>query len=252
MGLLGQRSDEDDERGDISIAGMEDLDSTTEDTVYELDEWTERARTVLRERLETLGVPHRWEDGTTLLVATPDEAWVERVMDQVEDDLSLALDPDVAQIAYDLTGWDAAGREQLFDALEDEAVPYGVDGEELFVHEIDEQRVDELIDDIVRPAGELAADGDDGVAGSETMGELFVAADRLVHDPLDHEGTLALIDALRRAGSAPPPYGMDKVWWDAVLGRADGLVALRDAPDPDEEALVAAATDLRDALRPYV
>jgi hypothetical protein len=252
MGLLGQRSDEDDERGDISIAGMEDLDSTTEDTVYELDEWTERARTVLRERLETLGVPHRWEDGTTLLIATPDEAWVERVMDQVEDDLSLALDPDVAQVAYDLTDWDALGRERLFDALEDEAVPYGVDGEELFVHEIDEQRVDELIDSIVRPEGELPADGDDGVPGSETMGQLFVAADRLVHDPLDHEGTLALIDALRQAGSAPPPYGMDKVWWDAVLARADALVALRDTPEPDEGALVEAATELRDGLRPYV
>ena len=45
---------------------------------------------------------------------------------------------------------------------------------------------------------------------------------------------------------------MDKVWWDAVLARADGLVELRDTPDPDEEALVASATELRDALRPYV
>lgn len=252
MGLLGQRSDDDEERGDISIAGMEDLDSSTEDTVYELDEWTERARTVLRDRLETLGVPHRWEGGSTLLVATPDEAWVERVMDQVEDDLSLSLDPDVAQVAYDLTDWDALGRERLFDSLEDEAVPYGIDGEELFVHEIDEQRVDEMIDAIVRPPGELAAEVDGGGDGFETMGELFVAADRLAHDPLDHEGTLVLIAALRRAASAATPYGMDKVWWDAVLARADGLVALRDTPDPDEGAVIASAVELRDALRPYV
>jgi hypothetical protein len=252
MGLLGQRSDEDDEeRGDISIAGMEGLDSTTEDTDYELDEWTDRGRALLRERLETLGVPHRWEDRTTLVISTPDEAWVERIMDQVEDDLSLALDPDIAQVAYDLTDWDALGRERLFDVLEEEAVPYGVDGEELFVHEIDEQRVDEMIEAIVRPEAGAADDGDDA-GGPEVMGELFVAADRLVHDPDDHEGTLALIAAIRRAATAPVPYGMDKVWWDGVLGRADTLVSLRDTPAPDEEAVIVTATELRDALRPYV
>ncbi|MGH9273075.1 MAG: hypothetical protein ACRDZU_00385 [Acidimicrobiales bacterium] len=253
MGLLGQRSDEDDEeRGDISIAGLEHLDGTTDDTDYELDEWTDRGRALLRERLETLGVPHRWVDRTTLVISTPDEAWVERIMDQVEDDLSLALDPDVAQVAYDLTDWDALGRERLFDVLEDEAVPYGVDGEELFVHEIDEQRVDEMIDAIVRPdavVGDAVAEGTDS---PEVMGELFVAADRLVHDPDDHEGTLALIAAIRRAETGPAPYGMDKVWWDGVVGRANVLVSLRDTPAPDEDAVVETATELRDALRPYV
>ena len=68
-----------------------DGDEGSDVIVYELDEWTERARTVLRERLETLGVPHRWEDGSTLLIATPDEAWVERLGDllrgQLGDDL---------------------------------------------------------------------------------------------------------------------------------------------------------------------
>jgi hypothetical protein len=253
MGLLGQRSDEDDEeQGDISLAGLEHLDSTTDDTVYELDEWTERGRLVLRERLETLGVPHRWENGTTLVISTPDEAWVERIMDQVEDDLSLALDPDVAQVAYDLTDWDALGRERLFDALEEQAVPYGVDGEELFVHEIDEPRVDEMIEAIVRPETADDVAGDDDAAGPEVMGELFVAADRLVHDPDDPEGTLALIAAIRRASTTPVPYGMDKVWWEGVLGRADALVSLRDVPAPDEEAIIATATELRDGLRPYV
>jgi len=251
MGLLGQRSDDDDEeRGDISIAGMEGLDSTTEETVYELDEWTDRGRAMLRERLETLGAPHRWEDVTSLVIAAPDEAWVERVMDQVEDDLSLALDPDVVQVAYDLTDWDALGRERLFDSLEEQAVPYGVDGEELFVHEIDEQRVDEMIDALLHPGGAVGA-GDDAAA-PEVMGELFVAADRLVHDPIDPEGTLVLIGAVRRASAAPPPYGMDKVWWDGVLGRADALLVLRDTPTTDDDAVVDAATELRDALRPYV
>lgn len=249
MGLLGQRSDDEEERGDISIAGLEHL-ADDDETVYELDDWGDRGRALLQERLATLGVPHRWEDPSTLVIAATDEAWVERVMDQVEDDLSLALDPDVPQVAYDLTSWDAIGRERLFGSLEAEAVPYGIDGEELFVHEIDEQRVDELIDVIVRPGREVDADDDAPDGGPEAMGELFVAADRLAHDPADTEGTLGLIAAVRAAG--PTPYGMDKVWWDGVVDRAGALVELRAVDEPDDDAVTVAATELRDALRPYV
>ena len=82
--------------------------------------------------------------------------------------------------------------------------------------------------------------------------DLFVAADRLVHDPIDHEGTLSLVDALRLAYAMGSPYGMDKVWWDGVVGHADRLVILLDTPSPDEDAVIAEATALRDALRPYV
>lgn len=249
MGLLTERSEDDEERGDISIAGLDGLDiGAPDEMVYDLDDWNDRDRGVLKERLETLGVPHRWED-LTLVVAADDEAWVERVMDQVEDDLSVSLDPDVVQIAYDLTEWDDPNRDRLFDVLEDEAVPYGIEGDELFVHEIDEHRVDEMIDAIVRPADEPRAEAQ---GGPEVMGELFVAADRLVHDPIDHEGTLSLIDAIRMADPANPPYGMDGVWWDSVLGHADQLVSLLDTPSPDQDAVIDEATALRDALRPYV
>jgi hypothetical protein len=248
MGLLSERSEDDEERGEISIAGLDGLDGAPEEMVYELDDWSDRDRGVLRERLETLGVPHRWED-LSLVVSADDEAWVERIMDQVEDDLSVSLDPDVEQVAYDLTEWDVVHRERLFDVLEAEAVPYGVNEDELFIHEIDEQRVDEMIDAIVRPADEPASEG---AVDGDVMGELFVAADRLVHDPNDHEGTLSLIDAIRMAAPAPPPYGMDKVWWDGVLAIADQLVVLLDSPAPDQDAVIAAATALRDILRPYV
>ncbi|HUS61453.1 MAG TPA: hypothetical protein VMY34_04595, partial [Acidimicrobiales bacterium] len=144
MGVLTERSEDDDESGDISIAGLDDLDAEADEITYDLDEWSERDRGVLRARLETLGVPHQWEE-LTLVIAASDEAWVERVMDQVEEALSVALDPETVQVAYDLTDWEATHRDQLLDLLEADAVAYGVDGDELFVHEIDEQRVDEMI-----------------------------------------------------------------------------------------------------------
>lgn len=249
MGVLTERSEDDEERGEISIAGLDGLDGgAPEEVVYDLDDWNDRDRAMLRDRLETLGVPHRWEE-LSLVVAAANEAWVERIMDQVEDDLVVSLDPGIEQIAYNLTQWDDPSRDRLFDVLEAEAVAYGVDGDELFVHAVDEQRVDEMIDALVHPD----ADADDSVpAPPEMMGELFVAADRLVHDPMDHEGTLSLIDAIRMASGSNPPYGMDKVWWDGVLGHADQLVALLDSPSTDGDAVVAEATLLRDGLRPYV
>jgi hypothetical protein len=247
MGLLSERSEDDEERGEISIAGLDGLDDGASESTYELDDWTPRGRAMLRERLEVLGVPHSWEGETVLVVATTDEAWVERILDQVEDDLADALDPDVPQVAYDLSGWGPEHRDRLFALLEEEAVPFGIDGEELFAHEIDEQRVDELIDAVLSPDAEP-----DPVAGrSEAMGELFVAADLLVHEPGGAAGALRLVDA-RAGAQGGPPYGMDAAWWDGLLADVDALAALLDVEPPDEDAVADQATRLRDTLRPYV
>ena len=62
MGLLTPQGEEDDEQGDISIAGLDHLDGDGDDEVtYELDAWSEADRTMLRDRLTTLGCPHSWE-----------------------------------------------------------------------------------------------------------------------------------------------------------------------------------------------
>lgn len=248
MGLISRRGEHDEDQVDqLSIAGLDSLDGKPDDIVYELDDWSGRGRALLRERLDTLGVPHTWEGDTTLVVSAPDEAWVERIMDQVEEDMSQELDPDVSHVAYDLTGWDDQNRGLLLDALEDEAVPYGVDGDELLVHEIDEQRVDEMVDALLRPDAAPAPSAD----ASEIMGELFVAADRLVHDPGDHEGAQELAASNAHFGG-PPPYGMDQRWWDDVGAQARALAALIDVGQRDDTAVVAAAEGLRDTLRPYV
>lgn len=247
MGLLSERSEDDEERGEISIAGLDGLDDGASESTYELDDWTPRGRAMLRERLELLGVPHSWEGETVLVVATSDEAWVERILDQVEDDLAGAVDPELPQVAYDLSGWGPEPRDRLLALLEEEAVPYGIEGEELFAHEIDEQRVDELIEAVLSPD----AAPDPTAGASEAMGELFVAADLLVHEPGGPAGALGLVDA-RAAAQGGPPYGMDEAWWDGVLADVDTLVLLLDVDPPDEDAVAEQASRLRDTLRPYV
>jgi hypothetical protein len=248
MGLLSERSEDDEERGEISIAGLEDLDGGRDEAVYELDDWSERGRTLLRERLDTLAVPHSWEDDTTLVVAATDEAWVERIMDQVEDDLSESLDPELPQVAYDLAEWDRTARERFYELLDEEAVPFGVDGDELFVHEIDEARVDELVEAVLHP--EEASDG--GSGDPEAMGQLFVAADLLAREPESSEGALTLVDARRASSPDAVPYGMDSVWWGSVLEKVDALLVLLDEDTPDDDSVVERSVELRDGLRPYV
>lgn len=248
MGVLTQRGEDDEGRGEIRIAGLDGLDvGAPEELVYELDDWDEPGRLVLRERLETLGVPHRWE-GQALVVAAANDAWVERVMDQVEEDLG-RLDEPQEQVAYDLVGWDDVNREQLFDLLDADGIAFGMDGDELFVGAIDEQRVDEVIDSILGPEDGSAPAVS---AGPDVMGEIFVAADRLSNDPLDREGALSLVASARATAGSNPPYGMDKVWWDGVLANVDHLLRLLDVDEPDQDAVAAEAVALRDALRPYV
>lgn len=161
----------------------------------------------------------------------------------------MAIDEDVERIAYDLDGWDDENRARLLDGLTDEAIPHGVEGDELLVHEIDEQRVDELIESIVHPDAEPAGAE---AGGGDVMGALFVAADRLVRDPRDGDGRSSLATAIDAGRSAPPPYGMDRLWWDGVLAQAAELIALVAGHAPDDEAVVDRARTLREGLRPYV
>ena len=93
-----------------------------------------RPRACSRDRLVTLGAPHTWE-GTTLVIASADEAWVERIMDQVDEELSAPPEDedDDEQVAYDLSEWDDDSCVALLDALAADAIPYALDGDELFV-----------------------------------------------------------------------------------------------------------------------
>jgi hypothetical protein len=251
MGLLTPQGEEDDEPGDVSIAGLDDLDGDGDaEITYELDEWSDGDRRMLRDRLEALGAPHTWE-GTTLVIASADEAWVERIMDQVEEDLASAeaSDAEVEQVAYDLSEWDDDTCIQLLDALSAEEIPYGLDDDELIVSGPDEERVDEIIAAITTPGATLTLGGP---ASFEAMSELFVAADELSHDPADKGATASLIAGARAAAGSSVPYGMDAAWWDGVVARAGALADLVESPNPDHEQVVDLAAALRNELRPVI
>jgi hypothetical protein len=251
MGLLTQRGEEDDEQGDITIAGLDLPGEDDDDEItYELDEWSEADRALLRDRLETLGAPHSWE-GTTLVVASADDAWVERIMDQVDEELSAPPEDeaDDEQVAYDLTEWDDDSCVGLMEALATEAIPYALDGDELFVGTEDEARVDEILRALTTPGATLTLGGP---ASFEAMSELFVAADVLSHDPDDGHASASLVAGARAAAGASVPYGLDPAWWDGVVARAGALADLVESPNPDDDQVIGLATDLRAELRPFI
>lgn len=251
MGLLTSRGEEDDEeRGDVSIAGLDDLSGRDDDEItFELDEWSEADRRVLTDRLTALGAPHTWE-GTTLVIAAVDEDWVERIMDQVDEDLSTAQDEgDDEQIGYDLSEWDDDACLRLLDALAADTIPYELDDDELLVASSDETRVDEIVAALTTPGAALTVGGP---ASFEAMSELFLAADQLVHDPEDPDGIAALVRGARAAAGASAPYGLEAAWWDGVVARAGALADLVESPTSDGDHVVGLATALRDELRPNI
>ena len=257
MGLLtprGQGGEEsDEERGGLSLSGLEELDARgadQDDVLFELDEWSEGDRAYLADRIRTVGVPHSWE-GTTLVVAPSDEGWVDFLMDQVEEELAAGgADPDDdTQVAYDLSEWDDESCLTLLDALSAETIPYDLDGEELMVDAADEARVDEIVAALTTPGAALVLGGP---VSQEAMSELFVAADRLSHDAGHREAAASLIAGARTAAASAAPYGMDPGWWDGVVARAGALADLLQSDDPDDDLVQQLAGGLREELRPVV
>jgi hypothetical protein len=252
MGLVSRRGEEEDEDevGEVRITGFGDLDAVTAPEVVGIDltTWGESGRTALDERFHLLHAPHDW-NGPVLVVEEAHLMWIGRIMEQVEDERTLALDPAQEHLAYDLEGWDDENLSLLVHGLQDRKVPFSVEGGELVVHEADEGKVDGLVDEILEPVGVDTREE----ARAELLGDLFVAVDRLAHDAGDGDARRQLDHLGDEVAGHAPPYGVEPGWWSGIDGQARGLrQALEASGDDEHEGAEEAAAALRDALRPYV
>ena len=234
--------------------GDEDGDQLT----YELDDLDAADRLGIDRDLAARGIVHAWE-GTTLVVAPWDEVEVDAILGGEDDDDTdgAAVDgDDDDQLVYDIGDWDAPRRAELAAALEAEDIAHAFDEHgDLVVLAVDEERVDELLDEIEHPDQlEPVADRAGALDAIETVGALFVAADRLKNDPSDSEGTIAAADAARAMADMPAPFGFAPTLWGELVEQATELRRLLETETEivDDEAVSDAATRLRSALRPYV
>lgn len=241
---------------------IDELGTPDEDqVVYDFDELEGIERLHIDEVFWEHGVAHAWE-GTSLLVRPEDEQRADELIDQSDRDEFLSRD--VAQVSYDLDDWTDAQRDELATALAQLQIEHAWDDEEeLVVLEIEEERVDALIDRIEQGEGladvvdetaaeDLEAGTVDGVDAQDVLSELFISCDRLMRDPLDHEGVLSFVDATRLADALPLPYGFAPAVWDDLLGQVHALTALLGRDDVDDDAVIDSATSLRTLLRQWV
>ncbi len=167
---------------------------------------------------------------------------------------TLSLDDRSDEAGYELDDWPASARGKVTTSLEERGIPARWEpGLVLVVREVDAEAVDDLLDDLDDddwPDEDDAAD-DDGRAAHEAMGDLFVAADRLMHEPWDEGVGADLVDAAGRVTVNPPPFGIEPVAWAQVQELASAVVGDLDADSP-EEVVVTDARTLRDVLRHYV
>src|SRR5918993_623607 len=125
-------------------------DGDAEEVVFDLDDWSEIARDGLTDRLREAGVPHWWVEGE-LHGSAEDAGTIDGLIDAVENEEAEALDPDVDQVAYDMSEWDDDRIETLAERLDAAEIPYGWSDEELFVYARDESVVDDIVDAVEHP-----------------------------------------------------------------------------------------------------
>jgi hypothetical protein len=205
--------------------------------------------------------PHAW-DGTTLVVRSEDADSVGVQIAMIENASALALDPDADKLGYEVGDLDDEGLTALLETLTGEKIPHQLnDDGELIVHEADEAAVERILEAIdfpehTNPEGESPMA--DGLEAQEVLSDLFEAADRLCHSPRNPEIMLEAVDAAERMEQLPVPFGFDRQQWKALVDRADALSELISGDDqdegvrPDDATVIAAASELRDRLRPLV
>jgi hypothetical protein len=233
-----------------------------EQIAYEFEEWDNQSRVLLDQLLAGESIMHVWE-GATLVVRAVDESRVDELVEQVEVTNQPTLDPDKEQIVFELEEWPDEKRVALSASLDEAGIAFGFDeNNDLVVLEEDEERVDAVLDQVdynfsldaedVADDDEDVDDGEDGLAAQDAMSELFVAADRLMHDPDDSAGVLRLTDAAVVVEAMALPYGFAPGVWSDIIERSAALRALLEEADSDDDAVIEAAKELRTLLRQYV
>jgi hypothetical protein len=208
---------------------------------------------------------HVWE-GATLVVRAEDEERVDELVEQVEVTNQPTLDPDKEQVVFELEDWPDEKRSALSESLEEAQIPFGFDeNDDLVVLEDDEERVEAVLDQVdynfSLDAAEVSGDGgddgetggdDDGLAAQEVMSELFVAADKLMHDPDDSGAVLRFTEAAGTVAALALPYGFAPGSWEEIVTLSGELRSLLDEADSEDEAVIEAAKAVRGVLRQYV
>jgi hypothetical protein len=255
---------------------------------YEFHEWSLESRVMLEQLLTVDQVVHSWQ-GTTLMIHESLEATVDSLVEEVEETeeakeaIARPIGSDEPLTAFELADWPEALRAELMERLVQARVPYVIDTEgdsggpeagdpdtgdtgtdgvaapetdgepgdvcDLLVREVDEERVEVVIDDLLAREEEADFEEMDGLEVNSLLSDLFMACDRLRRDPCDFDGLRGVMAYAPRVTRVRTPFGFSAPSWRNVRNAAGGLLVMVEDEDSDEDDLRELAHRMSDTLR---
>ncbi len=220
---------------------------------YELFEWSFEARRMVDQLLTGEGIAHGWQ-GAVLIVREADEDRADALIEQAETAEGPRLDPDIDKVAYGMEEWSAEAQSALVDALGLAGVAHEFDADgDLVVAEEDEERVDEIVEQVARRIAiedELGEAGTEleGLALSDLIGEVHGLARKLDRNPGDAKSTLAMVKQAGTLADVRTPFGFDSERWAAIRQSSSAMVGILSTEDRDEDDVRGAASALHEQL----
>ncbi len=189
-------------------------------------------------------------------------------------DATLAEGTEGDEVGFELEEWSAGERGRLSASLRERGIAFrwepglvlvvGVSEEDLVDAILDDMESDDRVDrlrgvddDFDDDFDDDEEDDDDGGGGDSgerahaAMGDLFVAADRLIQRPDDGRIAEQLVAATVIVQESRPPYGFEPVAWLQIRELAAAALEAVES-DAGDESVSREARTLRDALRPYI
>ncbi len=216
---------------------------------YELHEWASESRMMLAQLLLADGVSHSWQ-GTTLLAHESLEEQVDALLEEVQAAERQELDPDEAQVAFEMEGWSGELQALLAERLGAAGVPHEFDVEgDLVCHEADEEQVELVIEDLLARVEEDGLEQLDGLEANDLLSALFEATDRLRRDIRDPRGVLGVVEHGRRLAATATPFGFSAASWRTLREAAAELVDLMESDEAGDDEVTDRSIRLRDTLQ---
>ena len=224
-------------------------DESGEWLAYELHEWAAESRSMLAQLLQADGVSHSWQ-GTTLLAHESVEADVDQLIEEVEQAERRELDPDEAQVAFEMEGWSGDLQARLAERLGAVGIAHEFDADgDLVCHEADEEQVELVIEDLLARSADEGREELEGLQVNDLLSSLFEATDRLRRDVHDRRGVLGVLEHGRRLAGTATPFGFAATSWQALRDAATALADLIEDEEATDDEIGDVAIRLRDTLQ---
>ena len=117
------------------------------------------------------------------------------------------------------------------------------------MREVDEERVELVIDDLLAREEEASFEELDGLEVNDLLSGLFMACDRLRRDPSDADGMRGVAVHARRVAGVRTPFGFSATNWRSLRNAAGELLGLVEGEDTEADELRELAHRLSDTLR---